>query len=83
MKSNYRPNKPEFLFDEQKQVLETVTNKKLLCNGLMSYEHVKFISENPDKFITSSNNGDGTHIATITLKTLCNFLMSTDNQQKD
>lgn len=82
MKSNYRP-KPEFLWDEKKQVLKTVTNKKLLYNSLIPYEHVKFISENPDKFITSSNDGDGTHIATMTLQILCKLMMSTDNQQKD
>ena len=83
MKSNYR-SKSEFLWNEQKQILDTVTtNEKLLYNSLMPYKHVKFISENPDKFITSSNNGDGTHIATMTLQALCKMLMSTDNQQKD
>lgn len=77
MKSNYRP-KPEFIWNE------TVTNKKLLHNSLMPYKHAKFISENPDEFITSSNNGDGTHIATMTLQAFCKLMMSiNDNQQKD
>lgn len=71
MKSNYHP-KSEFLWNE------TVTNEKLLYGSLMSYKHAKFVSENPDKFITSSNNGDGTHIATMTLQALCKLMMSTD-----
>ena len=82
MKSNYRP-KPEFLWNEKKQILDTVTtNEKLLYNSLIPYKHVKFISEHPDEFITSSNNGDGTHIATMTLQTLCKLMMSTDKQHK-
>ena len=81
MKSNYR-HKPKFLWDEKKQALKTISNKKLLNSNLMPYEHAKFISEYPDKFITSSNNGDGTHIATMTLQTLCKLMMSTDKQHK-
>ena len=67
MKSNYRP-KPEFLWDE--------------ASGKLLRKHAKYVSENPNEFITSSNNGDGTHIATMTLQTLCK-LISTDNQQKE
>lgn len=73
MKSNYRP-KPEFLFDE--------ASGKLLHNSRIPY-HAKFVSENPDEFITSSNNGDGTHIAMMALQDLCKLMSTYDNQQKD
>lgn len=77
--------------NEKKHILDTTTtNEKLLYNSLIPYEHIKFISEHPDEFITSSNDGDGTHIATMTLQALCKLMMSTDinnikeeNEMKD